>query len=173
VDWYYPPCARSAWIDTCPGPYQPPLSRWPTIPRQHAWWPIDPRLVMSCPEILTPTSFHPARMPRCTSTNQPCSWTPRRGCAPALGMDPPVHRVLVPLEPFDLLTSGDIPHSDHCIQRSRSDELAIGRNYTSGSAVPSHLQHGRPFSRATEVIPASIGPCSLWMKSSMRRSNTH
>lgn len=98
---------------------------------------------MSCPEIPTPTSFHPARMPRCTFASQPQILI--QNVALLVGVwDPPVHRVLVPLEPFDLLTSGDIPHSDHCIQRSRSDELAIGRDYTSGSAVPSHLQHGSP-----------------------------
>ena len=88
-----------------------------------------------------------------------------RICQP---QDSPINRVFVALESLHLLSSGHIPYTDHRVQRTSSYQLAIWRYYTSIRTIPFLFD-----SHATEVIPASMGPCSLWIKSSMRKSKTH
>lgn len=83
----------------------------------------------------------------------------------------PVDRILVTLQSLNLLACRDIPYPDHRVQRSCSDKFPIGRHYAQSAFLVREQIRGIN-SQATEVIPASMGPCSLWIKSSICKLNT-
>jgi len=138
---------------------------------------ISPILGVFCRENRRLDSCHRGRKPHYQSGAVPMEQR---------GVGVPVNTILVTLQPLQLLSGGNVPYSDHCIQWSSSNQFSIRWYYSSASfsfffclllffppsSLNPPLTKFREDLRATEVIPASIGPCSLCKKSSILKSNT-